>query len=175
MPQETNLNVSPYFDDFDKDKKYYKVLIKPEFPVQAREINNIQSILQRQIESLGDHIFKEGSKVIPGQTSYNRYYNAVEIENTFFSVDVEVYLKSLIGKKIIGSKSGVEAVIDTVLLSSESERNNVTLYVNYISASNVNNTTLTFLDGENLLTQESFITSNLAFEAGQAIAKTTIN
>lgn len=172
MPQETNLNVSPYFDDFDKNKKYYKVLIKPEFPVQAREINNIQSIFQRQIESLGDHIFKEGSKVIPGQTSYNRYYNAVEIENTFFSVDVEVYLKSLIGKKIIGSTSGVEAVIDTVLLSSESERNNVTLYVNYISASNVNNTTLTFLDGENLLTQESFITSSLAFEAGQAIAKT---
>lgn len=172
MPQETNLNVSPYFDDFDRNKKYYKVLIKPEFPVQAREINNIQSILQNQIESLGDHIFKEGSKVIPGQTSYNKYYNAVEIENSFFGVDVETYLKALVGKKLIGSTSGVEAIVDTVLTTNESERNNVTLYVNYISASNVNNSTLTFVDGENLLTQESFITQSLAFDAGQAVAKT---
>ena len=29
MPQETNLNVAPYFDDFDRSDKYYKVLFKP--------------------------------------------------------------------------------------------------------------------------------------------------
>jgi hypothetical protein len=46
MPQETNLNVSPYFDDFDASKNYYKVLFKPTQPVQARELNNLQSILQ---------------------------------------------------------------------------------------------------------------------------------
>lgn len=172
MPQETNLNVSPYFDDFDKDKKYYKVLIKPESPVQAREINNLQSILQNQIESLGDHIFREGAKVIPGQTSYNRYYSAVELENSFSGVDLETYLTSIIGKKIIGSTSGVEAVVDNAITSSESDRNNVTIYVNYLSASSVNNSTLTFLDGENLLIQESIITSNIAFEVGQAVAKT---
>ena len=172
MPQETNLNVAPYFDDFDPNKKYYKVLIKPEFPVQAREINNLQSILQNQIESLGDHIFKEGAKVIPGQTSYNRYYSAVEVENTFAGVDLEVYLSFLVGKKILGSTSGIEATIDTVLTSRESERGSVTLYVNYLSASNVNNAQLTFLDGENIIIQESIVTSQIAFEAGQAIAKT---
>ena len=50
MPQETNLNVSPYFDDFDPQKNYYKVLFKPGYPVQARELTGLQSTLQNQIE-----------------------------------------------------------------------------------------------------------------------------
>ena len=52
MPQETNLNVSPYFDDFDPDESYYKVLFKPGYPVQARELTVAQSILQNQIEQM---------------------------------------------------------------------------------------------------------------------------
>ena len=71
MPQETNLNVSPYFDDFDKNKNFYKVLFKPGSPVQARELTGLQSILQNQIEQFGTHFFKEGSKVIPGNLSYD--------------------------------------------------------------------------------------------------------
>ena len=45
MPQQTNLNVSPYFDDFSEDKNFHKVLFKPGFPVQARELTTLQSIL----------------------------------------------------------------------------------------------------------------------------------
>ena len=70
MPQETNLNVAPYFDDFDPQSNYYKVLFKPAYPVQARELNNLQSILQNQVEDMGQHFFKEGAKVIPGQLTY---------------------------------------------------------------------------------------------------------
>ena len=77
MSQETNLNVSPYFDDFDANNDYYKVLFKPGYPVQARELTTIQSILQNQIEKQGQHLFKEGDKVIPGNISYNRFYYAV--------------------------------------------------------------------------------------------------
>ena len=49
MPKETNLNVSPYFDDFDPQSNYYKVLFKPGYPVQARELTTLQSILQNQV------------------------------------------------------------------------------------------------------------------------------
>ena len=59
MPQKTNLNISPYYDDFDKAKNFYKVLFKPGSPVQARELTGLQSILQNQVESFGKHIFKE--------------------------------------------------------------------------------------------------------------------
>ena len=46
MKQKTNLNTSPYYDDFDQSKNFYKVLFKPGFPVQARELTSSQSISQ---------------------------------------------------------------------------------------------------------------------------------
>ena len=58
MSQEINLNVAPYFNDFNANNDYYKVLFKP-YPVQARELNNLQSILQNQIEKFGDHFSKK--------------------------------------------------------------------------------------------------------------------
>ena len=69
MTQNTNLNVSPYFDDFDEDKNYNKVLFKPGYPIQSRELTTLQSILQNQIEKFGQHFFKEGAVVIPGEFS----------------------------------------------------------------------------------------------------------
>ena len=75
MSQETNLNVAPYFDDFNASNDYYSVLFKPGYPVQARELNNLQSILQNQIETFGQHFFKEGAKVVPGNTYYNNKYH----------------------------------------------------------------------------------------------------
>ena len=81
MAQQTNLNVSPYFDDFDADSNYHKVLFKPGYPVQARELTGLQSILQNQIDKFGQHFFKEGAKVIPGNTAYTKNYHCVEINN----------------------------------------------------------------------------------------------
>ena len=46
MAQTTNLNVSPYFDDYSEYQNYHKVLFKPGYPVQARELTGLQSILQ---------------------------------------------------------------------------------------------------------------------------------
>jgi hypothetical protein len=61
MPIKTDLNAPPYYDDFDFNKQYYRVLFKPSFAVQARELTQLQTTLQNQIEQFGDNIFKEGS------------------------------------------------------------------------------------------------------------------
>ena len=63
MPINTDLNIAPYFDDFDEEKQFYRVLFKPGYAVQARELIQLQSILQNQVELFGDNIFKEGSIV----------------------------------------------------------------------------------------------------------------
>jgi len=68
---EINLNVSPYFDDYDPEKDYLRVLFRPGFPVQARELTTLQSFLQTQINRFGEHVFKEGSKVTGGSTTIN--------------------------------------------------------------------------------------------------------
>ena len=133
MPQNTNLNVNPYFDDFDKNKKFNKVLFKPGTPVQARELTTLQSILQDQIEKFGQHMFKEGSIVIPGTTNYDDQYYSVKIESTFFGVPVESYFDKLIGLEIKGKTSGVTAVVKSVLKASQSVQNATTIYVKYLS------------------------------------------
>ena len=105
MPQETNLNVSPYFDDFDAANDFHKVLFKPGFPIQARELTTLQSILQNQVEKFGDHIFREGSKVIPGQLSYQSEYYSVQVEAGYFGIPVSFYADKLIGCLLYTSPS----------------------------------------------------------------------
>jgi len=67
MGIKTNLNIAPYFDDYDIARKYYRVLFKPGFAVQARELTQLQTTLQNQIEQFGENIYKEGS-IIKGCT-----------------------------------------------------------------------------------------------------------
>ena len=103
MAQKSNLNVSPYFDDFDSDNNFYKVLFNPGFPVQARELTTSQSILQNQIEDFGSHLFKNGSVVIPGNVVFDSRYHAVKLNSTNFGIDISLYINNLVGK------SGVES------------------------------------------------------------------
>jgi len=173
MPQQTNLNVSPYFDDFDANDNYYKVLFKPGYPVQARELTGLQSILQNQIERFGQHFFKEGAKVIPGNTAYTQSYYAVELNNTYLGIPVDSYIDQILKAKIIGLTSGVTAVVDKVLLSQDSERGNLTLYVAYLSSSTSDNASEKFVDGELLVTDANISTGvlgNTLISAGEPFA-----
>ena len=175
MAQSTNLNVSPYFDDFNADDNYYKVLFKPGLPVQARELTGLQSILQDQISKFGQHIFKEGAKVIPGNTSYFKDYFCVEINNEYLGVTVESYIDQLIGRKIVGLTTGVTAVIVKILKSSDSERNNLTLYIKYHSSNVENNSGGLFDNGELLAADVDIISGpeNSTFiPSGEAFAST---
>ena len=160
MPQQTNLNVAPYFDDFDPSDDFHKVLFKPGFPVQARELTGLQSILQNQIEKFGQHFFKDGAKVIPGNTTYQRSYTGLQLNNTYQGVPVSAYVDQLVGTKITGQSSGVTAYVNEVLLPTNSDNGNLTLYVNYLSSSTVNNSTESFSDGEELVSNTD-ITSGL--------------
>jgi len=178
MPQQTNLNVAPYFDDFEASNDFHKVLFKPGYPVQARELTTLQSILQNQIEKFGQHFFKEGAKVIPGNIGYTQLYYCVQLNNTFQGVPVSAYADQLVGTKITGKNSGVKAVVDKVLLSDDSERGNLTLYISYLNSSTVNNSTQTFSDGEEIscdTTITSGLLGNNSIAAGDSLAVTFAN
>ena len=148
MPQETNLNVAPYFDDFDPNKNYYKVLFKPGYPVQARELTTLQTILQDQIAKFGNHIFKEGDSVTGGGVRYVNNFPSVLIETSYSGISVSGYIRDLLDKVVVGSVSGVRAKVKAYLNLSAFPGQSYTLYVNYLDSSNDNQK---FLDGENLL------------------------
>ena len=140
MPQKTNLKAAPYFDDYDSRKDFYKVLYRPGYPVQGRELNTTQSILQNQIESYGKYAFKQGDLVVPGEVGLNKKLDFVKLSSVSevaVNVDGElVYQKydidGLIGQKINGLSSGVIAIVQTVVKATEN--NSDTLYVKYLTA-----------------------------------------
>jgi hypothetical protein len=170
MPQKTNFNVSPYYDDFDPDKNYYRVLFKPGYPIQARELTTIQSSLQNQLESFGSNIFKEGSVVIPGSINYDPYYYSVKINLQNQGIDVLVYIDSLVGKKVRGQNSGITAIIkDYSVVSSQNSVQNLVLFVKYIE-SGTDGLISSFLDGEVLLSEETFSYGNAIINANESVA-----
>lgn len=175
MPQNTNLNVSPYNDDFDDLKGYQRVLFKPDKPVQARELTTLQSILQNQIEKFGTHFFKEGSVVIPGQTAFEPMYTCVQIDTTHLGIPVSSYINELVGKQIRGERSGINAVIETYITDVESDNNHYTLYIKYKSSSTTNFVQNKFYDGENLIALEDISYSLGTIKQNRTFASTILS
>ena len=177
MPQETNLNITPYNDDFNPVDSYYRVLFTPSNPVQVRELNSLQSILQNQIEQFGNHIFKEGSVVIPGNVDYDNDLKVVELQNSYNGLSVSTYIPLLAGKTIKGKTSGIRATVILVQTQEESTRGNASLYLKYIGSDTSTGTTELFSDGEELTVETSSIETlstgeTVVFTAGETIAAT---
>ena len=141
MPSKTDFNVSPYFDDFTEDKKFHRVMYRPAFAVQARELTTQQSILQNQIESFGDHMFKHGAMVIPGQITYDNNYFAVKL--TSFNGTLSLYNSNT----ITGGTSGV--VADVVGFVATDGTDPDTLFVKYRNSGTANDADK-FTDGETI-------------------------
>jgi len=125
-------NISPYNDDFEqnaKDNNYLRILFKPGFSVQARELTQIQSILQNQIKAFGDHIFQDGSPVIGGNIALDTGVTYIKLDETYNNEDVELDL--FVGQIILrDSDSLVQA---KVLASYFPSGGKPTLMIKYIS------------------------------------------
>ena len=173
MAQKTNLNINPYYDDFDSEKNFQKVLFKPGFPVQARELTTSQSILQDQLKQFGTNIFKDGSVVVPGSIAYENNYSSVKLKSSNFGIDISLYIKNFIGKNIIGQTSGVEGKVKFVLLPEEDSRvDEVTIYVSYTTGGNDFSQTV-FTEGEELVCSENVEYGLTTINAGEVFASLT--
>lgn len=145
---------SPYYDDFDETKQFYRVLFRPGRAVQARELTQLQSILQKQIDRFGSHIFKEGSIVLPGSFFYEKNYKFVKLQATYNSVDADDVLDNLSNVIVIGATSGVRALVVNTAAAVGTDP--PTLYVKYLN-SGTDGTTPTFLDNEIISNEASTV------------------
>jgi hypothetical protein len=71
-----NFDAGPYYDDFDPSKNFHRILFKPGFSVQARELTQSQTILQNQISEFASAIYSQNTPVTGGQvtTNFGCYY-----------------------------------------------------------------------------------------------------
>jgi hypothetical protein len=152
MALDTNLNQSPYYDDYDESKNFHRVLFRPGFAVQARELSQTQSILQNQIERFGNHIFAEGA-IVTGCPKTRTEVNFIKIlddDTTGFPVDV----KSKEGLSFTAGTTGMKGIVRKVLDGSQVSADKKTLYVAYTNSGTTGGTAvvgpeevLTFSDG----------------------------
>ena len=170
MAQNTNLNIAPYYDDFDASKGFLKVLFKPGYPVQARELTTLQSLLQNQIDTFGQGVYKEGSMVVPGGVTLNNDVPCILIQNSYLNLDVELYRTALDNQIIKGSTSGVRARILFSISATTSTKNNITFYVNFLQKAD-DNVTNTFTDGETFTCESDITYASTTIAAGTPIAQ----
>ena len=171
MAQNTNLNVTPYYDDFDKSKNFYRVLYRPGFPIQARELTTSQSILQNQIENIGGHLFKDGAMVIPGQVGYDLNVDCIMLQESFLGAEVENYRTQLDGLIIEGLTSGVRAKVLYSISSTDSDKGYITIYVKYIESGGTKNDQGTFSNNEQLITEKEITFGTTLIEIGSPFAQ----
>ncbi len=164
MPQNTNLNRSPYYDDFDAGKNFYRVLFRPGYSIQARELTQLQSMLQDQVEQVGNSMFKQGQMVIPGEVSFTDKYEYVKLssisqvaQNVNNEINFVKYdIAQLMGLVLVGQTSGVKAIVDNYAYETSTDAD--TIYVKYVS-SGADNIDTKFRQGE-ALKLETPTTSN---------------
>jgi hypothetical protein len=124
-------NIDPYNDDFAQnalDNNYMRIMFKPGKAVQARELTQIQSILQNQIKQFGDHVFQDGSPVIGGNLTLDNKVKYLKLLETFENADIEI--EEFNGTVIRNTAGTVQAKVLTTYFPTDGIP---TLLVRYIT------------------------------------------
>lgn len=147
MTLDTNLNTPPYFDDFEANNNFHRILFKPSVAIQARELTQLQTILQDQVEKFGKHLFKDGSIVSGVAITFDDKYDYVKIRDSYTngaSFDINSFIgytvrnSSGIAGVVVNTLAGLESNYDgTSTLTKRNSQLN-TLYVKYANTGSDN-------------------------------------
>ena len=139
-------NFAPYSDTFSEDENFYKFLYKPGYEVQARELNSMQSMLQNQIASIGNHLFKNGAKISGCSSSFVQY-DYVRLNEAYDGelITLAPYNNRTIN--LVGVVSGVEATIIDV---TEQTLDDAPCLIVVYTKTGVDNVQSTFIPGEDI-------------------------
>lgn len=85
-------NVSPYYDDFDPNKNFHKILFKPGNAVQARELIQSQTILQSQISTFASAIYTQNTPVSGGNVTLNSNCKYLKLNSAYNNTNINVQL-----------------------------------------------------------------------------------
>ncbi len=150
-----NLMSSTYKDDFSDSAGYKRILFNPRRPLQARELTQSQTIIQKDIERFGRNIFKEGAMVNPGGITLHPKIEFVKLQPGVLQGPTTTFAESSLavpGAIFNGLTSGVSAEIITREDGDGTVANPPTLYIMYRSGGSqtAGTSTLKFLPDETI-------------------------
>lgn len=129
MKQITTFDNSPFFDDYDINKNFYRVLFRPGYSVQTRELNQLQSILAQQISHISDFAIADKTAVIGGNINFNKNVDYLLLDKrSVLSYPLSAYSNGVRFKTIDGISGKV------ILAMNDTNTNQVVLYIHYDSA-----------------------------------------
>jgi len=121
------LFANTYKDDYADSDNYYRILFNSGRALQARELTQMQTIIQAEIERFGNNIFKDGAAVNPGGPSINAKYEFIKLNTSVNGLPAT----SIVGNTFTGS--GISAKVLEVVAATGSDP--ATLYVQYTDTS----------------------------------------
>jgi len=114
MPLNDNTlsQIPPYVNDYPHalDSGYHGILFKPSFPVQARELTQLQYILQSQVERVASTLYKNGS-IVKGGSSFSLV--DVIVNDSTYAATNNTNLDNFVSTDVDGNITGSRKVIDT--------------------------------------------------------------
>ena len=116
-----------YKDDFDSADNFHRILFNSGRALQARELTQMQTIIQEEIARFGRNIFKEGAAVNPGGPSVDRHAEFVKLDTSVNTLPTDT--STLLGLEFTGATSSIKARVIRVETASGSDP--ATLYVQY--------------------------------------------
>jgi len=116
---------STYKDDFKDSDNYHRVLFNSGKVLQARELTQSQTIIQKEIERFGKNIFKEGALVRPGGTTLNTQREFIKLT----TVNGSQFNSIIIGET--NTNSGIKFEVIDKITGTNSSTDPDTLIVKY--------------------------------------------
>lgn len=172
---------STYKDDYRDSDNYSRILFNAGRALQARELTQMQTIIQKEISRFADNIFqKDGVPVSAGGVSINNNYAFVKISNDQNNSFSDV--SALKGVVLTGQTSSIKVKVYEAVAAENGDPN--TLYVQYLDNPNTITPSETYNDvslatpGEvlsngsdiNLTVQTTNTTSNPAIGMGSNVS-----
>jgi len=138
-----------YKDDFIDSDNYHRILFNSGRALQARELTQMQTIIQEEVARFGRNVFKDGAAVNPGGPTINNSFEFVKLNTTTNQLPTDT--STLIGLELTGATSSVKGRVVRVETASGSDP--ATLYVQYTDTdtSGLSGTSVVrFTAGENI-------------------------
>ena len=120
-----------YKDDYKDSDNYHRILFNSGKALQARELTQLQTIIQNEIRRFGSNIFVDGGVVKPGGLTINNTFEFIKLQ----AQQLPTNHNDIIGKvfTVKSPDPAIEVKILKVVAATGSDPD--TLYVEYVSTS----------------------------------------
>jgi len=132
----------------------------------------MQTMLQKQIDRFGKHVFREGSIVLPGKFNIETdipYVKVRDVDDTNTAISIADYKKLVVKNE----NNGLTAFIEDVVDGTETDANTKTIFVTYRNSADANADIVTFQTGDTLTTNvgKLLVVSSVPVGANNATGK----